>query len=292
MKHEVILFYKYVSIDNPKELADLLRGRAEWLHLKGRVIIAEEGINATLEGRREQISEFIRELLKDERFKNIQVKRSESKGASFPKLSVKVREEIVGTHFPKGVDPRVQTGKHIKPEELKSWFEKGEDFVIVDMRNNFEFISGHFEDSIDLGIDSSRDLPKVIGKLESLKKKKVLTVCTGGVRCEKMSAYLMHKGFENVHQLEGGIHSYMEKYPGEDFRGGLYTFDERLMMNFGGNREIVGECLLCNDKIESYVNCANLKCHLHFLVCDKCKTGKKTFCSEVCKLTNQKSVII
>ncbi len=279
----MIIFYKYVTIENPKQVADLLRGRAEWLHLKGRVIVAEEGINATLEGTSGNTNEFIEGLHKDERFKDIEIKRSKGDGQTFPKLSVKVRAEIVGTHFPKEVDPRIQTGKHIKPEELKSWLEKGEDFVILDMRNNFEFISGHFRDSINPGMDNSRDLPKVMGELEPLKTKKVLTVCTAGVRCEKMSAYLMHEGFENVHQLDGGIHSYMEKYPGEDFKGGLYTFDQRIMMNFGGDREIVGECLLCKSKTENYVNCANLKCHLHFLVCDECKTGEETYCSEECK---------
>jgi len=283
MQYEVLIFYKYVTISDPKQVADLLRGRAEWLHLTGRVIVAEEGINATLEGTLEHTQEFEKELLKDERFKDIHIKRSKGDGKTLPKLSVKVREEIVGTHFPKAVDPRIKTGKHIKPEELKSWFENKEDFVILDMRNNFEFISGHFKGSIDPGLDNSRDLPKAIEKLEPLKKKKVLTVCTAGVRCEKMSAYLIHSGFENVHQLDGGIHSYMEKYPGEDFKGGLYTFDQRIMMNFGGDREIIGECLLCKSKTENYVNCANLKCHLHFLVCDKCKTGEETYCSEECK---------
>ena len=118
---------------------------------------------------------------------------------------------------------------------------------------------------------ASRDLPRVIHKLEEHKKKQVVTVCTGGVRCEKMAAYLIHKGFEHVRQLDGGIHSYMEKYPGKDFLGTLYTFDRRITMDFGGDREIIGRCRLCGTPSESYANCAENSCHLHFISCTACR---------------------
>ncbi|HEV8677621.1 MAG TPA: hypothetical protein VN701_02215, partial [Candidatus Paceibacterota bacterium] len=111
---------------------------------------------------------------------------------------------------------------------------------------------------------------EAVEKLSDLKSKTVLTVCTAGVRCEKMSAYLLHEGFTDVHQLDGGIHTYMEKYPGEDYEGTLYTFDNRLTMDFGGKREVVGKCRLCDAPSERYVNCANNDCHLHFLACEAC----------------------
>jgi len=285
MKYEVLLFYKYVAITRPKQVADMVRGLSIKFGFIGRVIVAEEGINATLEGTTENTQKFIEEFFKDKRFSDIQIKRSASAGNSFPKLSVKVREEIVGTKFPKIVDPREKTAPYIKPEELKKLYEENADFVVVDMRNSYEFASGHFKNSIDPGLENSRDLPEVLEKLENYKDKKIVTVCTGGIRCEKMSAYLIHRGFENVEQLDGGIHSYMEKYPGQDFKGGLYTFDQRLVMDFGGEREIVGVCMLCGDKTEKYVNCANLACHKHFLACENCQSEEGTYCKDGCTLT-------
>lgn len=290
MKHEVLLFYKYTFIKDPQKVADFVRDLSIKLGLLGRVIIATEGINATLEGTKENAQIFIDQFLKDERFKDIEIKRSASEGKSFPKLSVKVREEIVGTHFPKTVNPCDKTGKYLKPEELKGWFEEKEDFVIVDMRNDYEFALGHFKNSIEAGIEASRDLPEAISNLDSLKDKKILTVCTGGIRCEKMSAYLIHKGFKDVHQLDGGIHSYMEKYPGQDFLGGLYTFDQRVVMDFGGDREVIGVCKLCGDKTEEYVNCAKLGCHLHFLACLNCQREDGTYCLR-CKESKEIKVL-
>ena len=129
------------------------------------------------------------------------------------------------------------------------------------------------------------DLPQAVEKLSSLKDKTVVTVCTGGVRCEKMSAYLMQQGFKDVYQLEDGMHGYMEKYPAQDFRGTLYTFDNRLVMDFGAQHEIVGQCLRCKSATEQYVNCANLACHLHFLVCSECNDERGVYCSEACSST-------
>ncbi|MDO8231607.1 MAG: rhodanese-related sulfurtransferase [bacterium] len=283
MTHQVLLFYKYVTIDDPETLKGWVTARARSLGLAGRVIVAEEGINGTLEGSLEHTNIFKDEFLEDPRFSDVQVKTSLGNGASFPKLSVKVRDEIVGTRFDKErVDPRKQTARHLRPEELRSWYESQKDFVVVDMRNDYEFESGHFRNSINPKLNNSRDLPEALPLLEPLKNKTVLTVCTGGVRCEKMSAYLLSEGFADVYQLDNGIHGYMEKYPGKDYLGTLYTFDGRLTMDFGGDREIVGKCFLCGAKTESYVNCADDTCHLHFLACEVCQKEEGTFCSERC----------
>ena len=283
MEHQVLLFYKYVTILDPEALKAWVADRAKALGLTGRVLIAEEGINGTLEGTLEHTQLFARELLQDARFGDMQIKTSVGTGASFSKLSVRVRSEIVGTRFDKEkVDPRIRTAPHLAPKELRSWYENQKDFVVVDMRNDYEFRSGHFKDSINPELENSRDLPEALKKLEPLKDKTVLTVCTGGVRCEKMSAFLLSEGFKDVYQLDNGIHGYMEKYPGQDFLGTLYTFDKRLTMDFGGNREVIGTCYLCNTKTEAYVNCANNACHLHFLACEKCQKVEGTFCSVAC----------
>ncbi|HEV7121793.1 MAG TPA: rhodanese-related sulfurtransferase [Candidatus Paceibacterota bacterium] len=279
MAYQVLLFYKYVTIEDPKALADAVRALAQTHALLGRALIAEEGINATFEGAHDDTEAFLQEFLQDERFADMPVKRSASDGAAFAKLAVRVRDQIVGTKFPKEkADPRVKTAPRITPEELRRWFEEGEDFTIVDMRNDYEYKSGHFKGSVNPELENSRDLPLAIPKLEPLKKKKVLTVCTGGVRCESMSAYLMSEGFEDVYQLENGMHGYMEKYPGQDFLGTLYTFDRRKTMDFGGPREIVGRCVRCDTLAETYVNCANDFCHLHFIACEDCQTTEGTFC--------------
>lgn len=292
MQFQVLLFYKYVAIEQPEALKASYFLLCEKYNLKGRTIIAEEGINGTLEGTTENTEAFAKELLLDSRFSDMQIKRSISEGVSFPRLSVKVRNEIVGTRFPKEVDPTKKTGIYLKPEELREWYEQQKDFVVVDMRNSYEFESGHFKNSIDPGMTASRELPEKIAAIkEKAQDKPILTVCTGGVRCEKMSAYLLHQGFKDVYQLDGGMHSYMEKYPGKDFLGTLFTFDDRLVMDFGGEREVIGKCKRCGAANEQYQNCANAECNMLFLICNDCMSSEGPgFCSEKCEKSTARVV--
>jgi len=291
MKYQVLLFYKYVTVENPHELAGNIRALCEKYELKGRGIVAQEGVNMTFEGTVENTESFVKELQADARFADVQIKRSAGTGASFPRLMIKVRNEIVGTRFPKEVDPRVQTAPYVSPDELHSLYENKEDFVVVDMRNSYEYESGHFANSIDPGLDASRELPEKIEKLKIHKDKKIVTVCTGGIRCEKMSAYLKYEGFENVYQLDGGMHSYMEKYPEGYFKGTLFTFDDRLVMDFGGKREIVGKCKRCDAPNEQYQNCANAECNMLFLICNDCMSAEGPgFCGEKCEKSTARVV--
>lgn len=276
-----------MNIANPEELKGYYVSLCEKYNLLGRTIISHEGINSSIEGAVENTEKFLEEFLMDERFKDMQIKRSKGNGASFPRLSVKVRKEIVATQFV-GIDPTKETGKYLKAEDLHSWYENEKDFVVVDMRNSYEYESGHFKGSIDPGMDASRQLPEKIKvleeKVENIKDKTVLTYCTGGVRCEKMSAYLLKEGFKDVYQLDGGIHSYMEKYPGQNFKGTLFTFDNRLTMNFGGEREVVGKCKRCSVSCEKYQNCANAECNMLFIICDDCMSEEGPgFCSDRCE---------
>lgn len=282
---QVLLFYKYIPVEDPAALAAAYRNEAGKRGLTGRAIIAAEGINATFEGSVEATEAFAAWVLTDSRFSDMQIKRSPGNGESFPRLSVKVRDEIVGTGFTKDeADPYVKTAPRLTPEQLKAWYESNRDFVVVDMRNNYEYASGHFKNAVQPDISASRHLPLGMPKLEPLKEKTVVTVCTGGVRCEKMSAYLLSKGFTDVHQLDGGIHSYMEKFPGQDFEGTLYTFDKRLTMDFGGDRSVIGQCHLCKATTERYVDCAEDTCHYHFLACENCTDERgRAYCSDECK---------
>jgi UPF0176 protein len=257
----IILFYKYAHLQNPESLADQQRAWCKELNLKGRTIIAKEGINSTLEGTKTNIEEYIHRMDNQEQFQDIHWKKSKGTGASFPKLSIKVRDEIVSTHL----DVKEQigphngvTGKYISAEELHEWIRSKKKFYIVDMRKDYEFKVGHFRDSILLSkFEYFRDLPQAVEDIRGLQDSPIVTVCTGGIRCEKASGFLVHSQFKDVYQLEGGIVTYMEKYPNEDFLGKLYVFDQRIVMGFqtdSPNHQTVGKCEICSSPCENVID--------------------------------------
>ncbi len=308
--HQIVLFYKYTHINDPESLKNEQKALLTRLNMKGRGIIANEGINGTFEGTEEAVAEYMEYMKSQELFADIHWKISvgtpvvegQVGGSAFPKLSVKVRKEIVSLHLIDGtsteeerknadINPNEITGKHLKPEELRSWYEEGKEFYVVDMRNDYELKSGKFEGTIFPGMENFRDLREKVSEISNLKDKTVLTVCTGGVRCEKASGFLKREGFQNVYQLDGGIVSYMEKYPGKDFLGSLYVFDKRQTMHFDDPEKhvIIGRCDKCETPEEKYINCANLNCHRHFICCDNCLDEKGDgYCNEECKITWQK----
>lgn len=274
--YTILLYYKYVRIDDPKAFRDAHFALCQKLGLKGRIIIAHEGVNGTFEGTNESCDEYMATMKADPRFADIHWKKSVGTidGTAFPRLSVKVRKEIVSLHLgdEADIDPNQITGTHLKPEELRKWYEEGKEFAIVDMRNDYELRVGKFEGTVFPDLNNFRDLKENLKKIESLKDKTVLTVCTGGVRCEKASGLLVREGFKDVYQLDGGMVTYMEKYPGQDFKGALYVFDKRITMHFEDpdKHEIIGHCSKCGVPSEHYVNCANLMCHDHFICCENC----------------------
>lgn len=287
MKHQVLLYYKYVEIADPEEVMHLQRDLCLALGLKGRIIIASEGINGTLEGTVENAEKYIKEVTKDDRFTDIDFKRSEGDGSAFPKLSIKVRSEIV-TSGVADLNPNKTTGNYLTAEELHGWFEQGKEFYIVDMRNDYEYISGFFENTLFSEFKNFKDLPSILPKLTHLKDKTIVTVCTGGVRCEKASGFLVLNGFKHVYQLLNGIQTYMETYPNEHFKGKLYVFDNRLTVGFNTNdpkHVIVGTCTRCGNPSDNYVNCSDPTCHKHCICCTDC-LDKQTglyFCNDHCK---------
>lgn len=259
----------------------------EELGLTGRIIVAEEGINGTVEGLVENTQKYVDYMLLQEDFLDMNFKRSASDGKAFPKLSVKVRPEIVSAYMPE-LNPNKVTGKYISAEELHQWFEEKREFYVVDMRNDYEYASGYFENSLFSDFSNFRDLKTAVKKLEHLKDKTIVTVCTGGVRCEKASGYLVANDFNDVYQLKDGIQTYMEKYPNQHFKGKLYVFDGRITIGFNTDSPehvVVGKCTICNSASDHYVNCANNACHKHCIMCEDCKDSEtgEFFCSDKCK---------
>lgn len=296
---QVLLFYKYVHIEDPHKVRDWLLDVCRKHGLKGRLIVGTEGLNITLEGKKDETETFIKILESDSRFKDIHYKRSIGTGNAFPKLSVKVRNEIVSAHLGTcDIDPNQITGKRLKPVELHDWIKNKKEFYIVDMRNAYEHAIGKFAGSICPPMDNFRDLPKMMKSLRHLKNKTVLTVCTGGVRCEKASGYLISQGFTDVYQLDGGIVSYMEAYPNEDFEGKLYVFDQRIAMGFytdDPKHVIVGRCANCGGESENMVDCRSGRCNGQFIICKSCEKSQIeksgiTHCPRGCKV-KQKSPI-
>jgi len=287
MKYQVLLYYKYINIKNPENVRDKQRELCESLGLTGRIIVAYEGINGTVEGTVENTEKYIEAMGKTKYFKGISYKKSVGSGKAFPKLSVKVRPEVVTTHI-KGLDPSQKTGKYITADELHTWYEEKREFYLVDMRNDYEYISGYFENFIPSGIHNFYDLSNVLPKLEHLKNKTIVTVCTGGIRCEKASGFLLVNGFNDVYQLKDGIQTYMKKYPNKYFKGKLYVFDKRLTIGFNTKskeHQIVGTCFHCDASSDRYTNCEYNICHYHYICCEKCvdiETGL-TFCKPECK---------
>jgi len=288
-QYSVLLYYKYVTVPDPELVRDQLRELCVKLQLKGRIIVADEGINGTVEGSETNTKKYIKEMEKIPFFKGISYKTSIGTGDAFPKLSVKYRTEVVTTKI-KNVNPQKITGKYITADELHTWFEEKKEFYIVDMRNDYEYLSGYFENFIPSGIHNFYDLADVLPRIAHLKNKTVVTVCTGGIRCEKASGFLVSNGFKDVYQLKDGIVTYMEKYPNQHFKGKLYVFDNRLTIGFNtqsAEHEIVGSCMHCKNPCDSYVNCEYDMCHYHYICCTNCRDRETglAFCKKICKQT-------
>jgi UPF0176 protein len=272
----VILFYKYVDIETPEQTRIVQRTWCEELGLTGRVLIAREGINATLEGKDSAIAEYINRMESSDFFKGINFKSSQGTGKSFPKLQVKVRSEIVVTKIEdRDLGPLGGvTGNYLEADVLHQWYESNKEFVVIDMRNDYEYEIGRFKDSIIPGsLKNFRDLHKILPEVEHLKDKTVVTVCTGGIRCEKASGFLKKHGFKDVHQLHNGMHTYIEKYPNKYFEGKLYMFDERLTWapeSDSPDHKSIGICRMCGASSEHIINWYEGKTRKHGIVCKTC----------------------
>jgi UPF0176 protein len=285
-KRTTVSFYRYVIIAEPANLRNELYRELDALQVFGRIYLAKEGVNAQISVPEHNWEAFVTALYRHEVLKDIPFKIAvEDDGKSFYKLKVKVRSKIVADGLDDNSFDVTNVGKHLSAKEFNEAVEK-EDTVLVDMRNHYESEVGHFKGAICPDADTFREeLPMVLDELKDKKDKKVVLYCTGGIRCEKASAYLKHHGFEDVNQLFGGIIDYARQVKSEGlenkFVGKNFVFDERLGEKI--SPEIISECHQCGNPCDTHTNCKNDDCHLLFIQCASCAEEMKGCCSEACK---------
>lgn len=265
--YPVILFYKYVPIADPAGFAEAQRKLCAALGLKGRLLIAHEGINGTLAGTAASIETYLADIKGDSRFADMEIKISEGDEHAFPKLSIKVRPEIVTLNA--GPEIVADQDNHLSPAEWKHTLETDPDIVVVDVRNRYESDVGKFENAIACDIDNFRDLPAYTDRLEELKDKKVLMYCTGGIRCEKASALFRSKGFKSVFQLHGGIVTYQKEFGNEHWLGECFVFDQRMTVKVPENLKLISKCAHSGRPTARFVNCLNLRCNRLYLLAEE-----------------------
>lgn len=279
----IIIFYKYVHIEYPKQVLKWQKKICQELGLKGRVFLAHEGINATLGGSIENIERYKKIMDEHPLLNGIDYKESPGNADFFPRLYVVVRNEIV--HL--GIDPEKLTpehgGQHLQPDEVHALMKsKPDNLVILDTRNDYEWRIGKFEGAITPPIETFKDLPAYIDQhLDEFKDKQVLMYCTSGVRCERATAYLNQKQVaQKVYQINGGIQRYTQQYPDGYFRGKNYVFDDRIAIKI--NNDVLSTCDLCPAACDDYANCLNAECNAHYIACADCLKKYANCCSQEC----------
>lgn len=286
---KIILYYKFIPVNDPQMTMLWQRELCTRLNLKGRILISSHGINGTLGGDIEDLRRYKREMNKSIVFKGIVYKWSNGSKEAFPRLSIKVKSELVALNAKdeivvteKGVE---NGGKHLKPKELHELLKiRGEEIVFFDGRNKYEAEIGKFKNAVVPDVETSRDFAQELDnpKYDEIKDKPVVTYCTGGVRCEVISAMMLNRGFKEVYQIDGGIVKYGETY-GDDgeWEGKLHIFDNRMKTQFSDKSRDIGQCSHCNNKTSRYINCDNVACNKLVLVCSDCEL--QSFCKN-CEL--------
>lgn len=277
---KVILYYGFAPIADPDAMRLWQKHLCESLGIKGRILISKHGINGTLGGDMSALKKYVRQTKEYPGFKKIDFKWSDGTGQDFPRLRVRVREELVAFGAPDeikvDINGVVNGGKHLKPYEVdKLVEERGEEVVFFDGRNAYEAKIGKFKNAVVPDTVTTRDFIKEIesGKYDELKEKPIVTYCTGGIRCEILSAVMVNRGFKEVYQIEGGIVRYGNKFADSShWEGSLYTFDNRMAINFSDDAKVIGKCDVCNAATKQFYNCSNQNCHELFLLCPDCHT--------------------
>ena len=284
-----ISFYKYAKIANPHLFRDHLFYHWDNLRVLGRIYVAKEGINAQLSVPKELLTEFKLALDSISFLENVRLNYAvDDDGKSFFKLTIKVKNKIVADGLNDDLFDVSKPGNYLKVEEFNELTDQDET-VLIDMRNHYESEVGHFEGAWCPDVDTFRDqLPLVVNELSDKKDKPIVMYCTGGIRCEKASAYLKHKGFKDVYHLEGGIIKYARdaKELGlkNKFIGKNFVFDERI--NERISDDIIAQCHQCGESFDDHTNCANKACNLLFIQCPKCASKFSGACSNECMEIN------
>jgi len=264
--YKVILYYNFVLIKDPEQFCREHKRACQTLNLFGRIYIASEGINGTLSGTHEQIESYKNFLLALDGFVNTEFKEDDSDYVPFVKLVVKTRPEIVTLKTNEKFDIQKDGGNHLSPAQWKEVLDSNEEYILLDIRNDYESKIGHFEGAIRPDEKNFYDFPTWLDKTELDKNKKVLMYCTGGIRCEKFSALMKKKGFKDVNQLHGGIINYAKEIGDAHFQGKCFVFDDRLAVPIQKDQqEPLTKCEITGQPCDSYLNCANPDCNRLFI---------------------------
>jgi UPF0176 protein len=294
-QYRVLLYYQYVHIESPEEFAVEHKAFCNELGLKGRILVANEGINGTVSGTVEQTDKYMEAMKNDPRFSDMVYKIDEVDEHAFPKMKVRARKELVTLRLEDDINPLEITGKHLSPKEFFNQMQD-EDTIVLDARNTYEYDLGHFRGAIKPDIENFRDLPQwVRDNKEKLEGKKILTYCTGGIRCEKFSGWLVREGFEDVGQLHGGIATYGKdpEVQGDLWDGQMYVFDERIGVPINKKEHvIVGRDYFSGEPCERYVNCANPACNKKILCSEENEHKYLRSCSHECRVDPRNRYVI
>ena len=284
-KYQILLFYCYAEIKNTEIFKSDHHLFCIKNNIKGRIIISSEGINGTVSGLKEDCDKYRKELINNGIFPDIDFKIEEYHKNAFKKINVRIKNEIVNSGLTKKKLLN-KKGKYIESSEFKKIIENTpEDVTVLDVRSNYEHNIGKFKNAMTLDIDNFRNFPEKIYEIKKKVKKsnKIITYCTGGVKCEKASAFLKENGYENVYQLHGGIIKYGLQEEGKNFEGKCYVFDNRIVKDVNKvNPLIIGKCYVTGEKTDRMVNCANVLCNKHFPLSDEGAKKYEGCCSEDC----------
>ncbi len=281
-QYSILLYYCYTKIEDPQQFREDHHFYCLDLDLRGRIIVATEGLNGTVSGLRHHCEKYMDHVKSDPRFGKIEFKVEPYHQHAFQKLNVRVKPEIVNVGLPH-IDPTRQTGKYVEPQELEAFMDQ-QNVVMLDVRSNYEHKLGKFKGAITLDMENFREFPQKLEELESLKNKTIVTYCTGGIKCEKASSFLLDAGFENVYQLHGGIIKYGIEAGGKDFDGKCYVFDNRISASVNRvNPTNLSRCYICDAECDRMINCANPTCNKHLPICLTCGEKFQGACSTVCQ---------
>lgn len=254
-----LAFYGFGSIAAPEVLRDFLRQRASEVAptMRGSILVGTEGINAMLSGDSESVDHFLEEIRKDPEInhalRHAWIKRSQTERVAFKRMIIKAKREIIPMGSAGGeqaINPVLHTGKRLPPEELKQWMDEGRPFHLIDTRNKYEVRLGTFKGALDFGIGNFRQFPKEFTRASStLKKAPIVMFCTGGIRCEKATAFAQREGFEDVYQLDGGILGYFERCGGAHYEGECFVFDRRVAVDPELKPSLTRQCFACREPL-------------------------------------------
>lgn len=285
--YRVLLYYFYTPIEDPAAFAAEHLALCKGIDLKGRILVAKEGINGTVSGTVEQTNAYMEKMKNDPQFEGIVFKIDEADGHAFKKMHVRPRPELVHLSLEDDINPNELTGQYLSPKEFFEGLQD-ENTIVLDARNDYEYELGHFRGAIKPDIETFRELPQwVRDNKEMFEGKRVLTYCTGGIRCEKFSGWLVREGFKDVGQLHGGIATYGKdpEVQGQLWDGQMYVFDERIAVPINQvEHVIVGRDHFDGEPCERYVNCANPECNDQILCSEENEHKYMRSCTDECRV--------